>query len=136
MSMICSCEKDTAYCYMGNVDYKTENDINEWIKNVNNLSIRDFWAIAKESFFIKRDNFSHEKEIRLIYALDSDSKVKNYLTFEINQNILFDEFCIDPRCSDSEFNIIKNKLMQNGVVKNKIIKSKLYEFTPLILNFS
>lgn len=118
------------YCTIGRVKYLTSNKINEWIKSFQNPILGS--NVLLESLFIKRKEFEHEKEVRLIVHKKSDQSeeskgiLRNHLLLKINLNEVVDEITFDPRLTNEEYFIFKNVIEKLGF-KNKIKKSKLYD---------
>ncbi len=134
--VIASCENDffehsgsISYCTIGQVKYLTNYEINNWIRSICKPII--FPNQLLESLFIKRKEFSHEKEIRLIVFKNSnpteESKgiMHNHLMLKINPNDIFEEITFDPRLTEEEFDTLKRVVKEIGF-KNQIKKSKLY----------
>lgn len=82
--------------------------------------------------FIKRIEFSHENEVRLVLRLDnifSDDGVK--LKIDILNCI--DKIILDPRLSNEEFNDIKNRI---ALKKIDVLRSGLYKKDLIYINDS
>jgi hypothetical protein len=81
---------------------------------------------------MKRYEFRHEKEIRIIlYYMDSDLHSSEYIyddmfSYHIDPNLLFDEIVFDPRMNVNKYLSFKMFLENNGF-KNKIKQSSLYK---------
>jgi hypothetical protein len=92
------------------------------------------------SLFLKRKEFLHEKEVRVIYWADNvyDSRLKEnkkLVTFHINPNDFIEEISFDPRAENSYINAYKNYLKDEyKYPANQIVKSKLYQFKPFVFN--
>lgn len=103
---------------------KIFNDV-EFIDIVKNAS-----EFMIKSLFIKRNEFSHEQEVRIIlqYTLSNDisqcfgNKIKK---FSITPNELIDEVIFDPRCNDSYFHTFRDVIKKYGFVGD-VKKSDLY----------
>jgi hypothetical protein len=85
--------------FIGTIKYQSIKKIYDWIEDQNlNVNIQD---IIIDSLMIKRNNFKHESEIRVIYYADeSDSKIKPdfiipFVGFKINPSELIDEISFD-----------------------------------------
>ncbi|WP_293005332.1 hypothetical protein [Nitrosomonas sp.] len=117
-----SCDSNFAdiHCFIGRVAYLTQTDL------VTTLSGLDLFnpngsGIAR-SLLYKRKEFSHEKEVRLIYTNGKGSLHK----FSIDPCDLFDEIVFDPRSNEHLLKAYKTSI-QNYGYKNRIEKSVLYQ---------
>lgn len=115
--------------HIGQVEYKNKIDLKKYFSNPDNTKLLDQTKLVVESHLYKRIEFEHEKEVRLIYFVDSfsdelDNKIKK---FKVEPNDLIDEICFDPRISDRYFELYK-KTFKNLGFTGKMIKSKLYDF--------
>jgi len=110
------------HCFIGEVQYsKTQKELVEKLTGIN-LFNTDGSGIA-ESLIHKRNEFSHEKEVRLIYTGGGESDTHQY---SINPNELFDEIVFDPRINPHLFNAYKTAL-EVKEYPNSIRKSVLYK---------
>lgn len=119
---------------IGAVSYKTKKDLIAWIKAKTPISLSDIDKIGKESLFFKRNNFSHEQELRLIYmeAAVSSSGGNNIKQYDINPIDFIEEISFDPRCEESYFKAYKEYLQKKySYPKDSINKSVLYQFNPI-----
>ena len=91
-----------ASTFVGKINYKAKKDLNIWL-TANPISELDLDGMAVESLFYKRNNFSHEKEVRLIYRTDSKSPEK--MNFIKQYDISVDDFI-------EEITLLKNKKLQ------------------------
>lgn len=122
--------------YIGIIDYTTKKDIVDVIKQYSKtgITIQDFAAQAINMSFVKRNNFSHEQEVRILKTLSTEEfnarkragEDVSYLEFDIIFNDLIDEICLDPVLSLSEVRNQKKQLRAVGVDDKKIKKSVLY----------
>lgn len=121
---------------IGQVSYLTKAQINKWIEKQNEKLIND--KTLMKSLFIKRKEFSHEKEVRLIIHknIDKEDEEKGiehtHIRLEIEPNELIEEITFDPRIRKDTFETYKQVIKNMGYT-NKITKSKLFEFEPLII---
>lgn len=121
---------------IGQVSYLTKNQINKWIEKQNIGLIND--KTLRESLFIKRKEFSHEKEVRLIIHknINEEEEAKGiehtHIQLKIEPNELIDEITFDPRIKEEDFKTCKQIIKNMGYTK-MITKSKLYEFEPLLI---
>lgn len=118
---------------IGQVKYLSKAKIKEWI--VDKQMAKPLFAIPDftESLFIKRSEFKHEKEVRLVifknsdYEEESKGLIPRFIKFDVDPNYLIDEVTFDPRISDEEFQTNMTILEKLGF-KNKLNKSTLYGF--------
>ena len=118
---------------MGAVSYKTKKDLITWIEANTPISLSDIDKIGKESLFFKRNNFSHEQELRLIYMeAVSSSGGNNIKQYDIDPIDFIEEISFDPRCEESYFTAYKEYLQKKySYPKDSINKSVLYRFNPI-----
>lgn len=130
-------EECYAKSWFGVVNYNTMEDI--WLKISNKIPkpsdiVDIFCNIFPETEFMKRKEFEHEKEFRVIFMLDSKQTKKfsfiKRLAFSIDIDDFIEEYCLDPRLNDTEYENQKELLIKLGADKRKIKKSNLYTFTP------
>ena len=86
-------------CFIGKVQYKRKDALLEIFKKINLLST-DGTGIA-ESLLYKRPEFSHEREVRLIYSGDDNGTASDIFSFKIEPNEIFDRILFDPRMDES-----------------------------------
>jgi hypothetical protein len=121
---------------IGQVTYMSKYQINNWIK-IENKKFINAETLLK-SLFIKRKEFSHEKEVRLIIHknINREDELKgiehSYIALNIEPNDFIEEITFDPRIDDEIFQTYKNVILKMGY-KNPINKSKLYEYKRLIV---
>lgn len=119
--------------YIGKVLYKTASCIKEELESENFLSkiLSDYSGKSMvETLLIKRKEFEHENEVRLIYfSLDSISH--NY-SYPFNPNSVLEELLFDPRLDFEEFEMKKGKIKKIGCTI-PIFKSELYQIPKLNL---
>ena len=126
--------KDT---FVGAVDYKSKEELNDWAKT-QIIKRNNLMPNIIDSLFIKRDNFKHESEVRIIYCAEdeSDSKIRpnshpQLVSFAISPFELIDEIAFDPRAEDSFYSAYKEHLIKELLFPgSKITKSNLYELDP------
>lgn len=90
-----------ATTYIGRVKYMTLEEMNSWISK--KLDINNPTRCMAESLFIKRTEFLHESEVRIMITLGcNDPKVNEpYLTFSVDPNDFIDEYMIDSLSLDA-----------------------------------
>ena len=122
-------DSNMADTYIGLVQYKAQKDIEAAILSLSPLDVIDFLSVVVNGAFIKRTEFSHEQEVRIVKILDSEQSTKagELLYFPINSQFI-EELCIDPRASDQITQQLTNDLVNAGASPNIITKSSLYQF--------
>ncbi|WP_370409015.1 DUF2971 domain-containing protein, partial [Tenacibaculum dicentrarchi] len=115
--------------FVGKVDYKNKKEFNDYFSNSENTSLLGTSNLVINSHLLKRKEFEHEKEVRLIYFIDSfsgelNNKIKK---FKVDPNDLIDEICFDPRI-DKRYLELYKKTFKNLGFNGNMIKSDLYDF--------
>ncbi|MBP6302811.1 DUF2971 domain-containing protein [Candidatus Curtissbacteria bacterium] len=123
---------------IGKVRYLNPKEIHEWIEEQNSGLIND--KTLTESLFIKRKEFIHEKEVRLIIHKNIDQEEesrgieRNHLQLQVQPNELLEEITFDPRLDDERFKTYKEVIESMGFT-NQVNRSNLYRFEqPIIKN--
>jgi hypothetical protein len=109
------------------VFYADEDEINKWLVSNTPMNHWAFIELQCESLFIKRREFEHEKEVRVILSTYNKEE-KEYVEVDFDPNKVFREIVIDPRVTDEEFAQQRNCLVEHGYNGDKIRKSTLYDF--------
>lgn len=113
-------------CYFGLVEYKTEQNLINLLLRAKEFVLDRSGIESAKSLLLKREEFSHEAEARLIYvSFCEDEKSRDVYSFTIDPNTLFDDITLDPRISDSDQKKISDEITINGCTLN-ILKSSLY----------
>ena len=121
---------------IGKVRYFSSNELYEWIEKQGSGLINTGTLV--ESLFIKREEFSHEKEVRLIIHKNIDREdecgeiEKNHLQLQVQPNELLEEITFDPRLEDERFKTYIEVIKSMGFT-NQVNRSKLYEFEKPII---
>lgn len=122
-----SCMADTL---MGKVEYKTLKEFEDYY---NKKSKSDAYIFLRnelpDSLFVKKDEFSYEEELRVVKMLDT-VEYKKYkgckrIAFKVDIDDFIDEFVLDPRLNDAEYESRKRKLIEIGADGSKIFRSSL-----------
>ena len=120
---------------IGKVKYLNQTEMIKWIEE-DGLDMFDIQPHISKSLFVKRLEFKHEEELRIIYFADSklDNRVKSktkLAVFEINPHDFIEGVSFDPRVDQSFIDAYKHYLHDDlKYPKIKIRKSDLYEFEP------
>lgn len=119
--------------FIGAVEYKGRQQIERFIRDTS------FWDLAHggladkfaRTLCIKRLEFSHEKEVRLLIQ-DVDHKHGDVLNVPFNYEVLDDAVC-DPRLEPAEFERVKNELGGLGCTL-PITQSDLYKIDAMTIS--
>ena len=109
------------------VDYVTEDEFSKIIENPEKVKSEIFNQKPNKIAFMKREAFSHENEIRLLYSIAGNHPDfgKEIIEFDVDVNEIFDELTVDPRVGDFEFEKVK-LLAKSFGFEGDINKSDLY----------
>lgn len=120
-ALITSSEEGKARaCFIGKVDYLNQKDLVSKLTGITGMYGRH----AAESLLYKRNEFKHEREVRLIYTMQSlDGNIHK---FKIEPNELFDEVVFDPRMNNHIFQAYKDAVYSKGF-KNSVRQSVMYQ---------
>lgn len=121
------------FCFIGKVEYFKEEiilDRFDEYKNLFNEPEKDFINLAK-SLLLKRVEFNHEREVRLIHYHTWINGANDVISFEVDPILLFDEIVFDPRMSDLEYEEHKYFLQSKFNYERPIKKSQLYTLPDL-----
>jgi len=124
-------DRDYAHisAFIGKVTYMDQQKINDIINNPNVTSPAVFSNDNKahaEMFILKREPYSHEEEVRLMYFSSKDNEKKHDLiNFPFDPNDIFEEMIIDPRVEEYQFTEIEKRIKSCGY-QGSILKSTIY----------
>ena len=93
-----NCNHPELYCFIGVVEYESGKNVWSKINGISDLLTSDGKGIAR-TLLIKRDEFQHEKEVRLVFTNGPESLFHD---FKIDPNVLIEEVILDPRSTDLE----------------------------------
>ena len=129
------CIADT---WLGKVEYSPMTQINSYIKQQTQVDSYSIWqSLMPYTQFIKRTEFEHEKEFRIVKMLDSDTCERYYdykrLAFDITVSDFIEEILLDPRLDEAEVEAQKQEFVRLGVPESKISQSQLYHFVPITI---
>jgi hypothetical protein len=105
-----------------------ENNINNFFKNDNGIT-----NIVR-TLLIKRNEFIHENEVRIIYR-GNEKRIdlnKSSYHYDVDPHYLIEEVLFDPRFKQNEFYEKENIIKKLGF-KGKVEMSDLYEIPQLKL---
>jgi hypothetical protein len=121
--------------FIGKVRYDTQQNISSFLSNPSYLEsiIHDTTGRGMiDAQLMKRSEFEHEKEVRLLFQVDSSSPhIQNdIMRFDIDPNDLIDDIMFDPRINNRNENIYRQTIQRLGF-NNPVLKSQLYSFVPV-----
>ena len=123
--------------YIGKVKYLSHTKISDWVDIKRRETGLINSQILTESQFIKRKEFAHEKEIRLIATIIGDStsseEDQRQLFLKIEPNNFIKEITFDPRICKTSF-ICRSQLLNKLGYQNSTKRSSLYDFKPLSID--
>ena len=128
--------------FIGKIQYETVEELKSFFENPENLEMifDTSGAGSVQTLLVKRKEFEHENEIRLIYAgnTESDDLTKKIYQYDIEPNDLIDELLFDPRFDDKDAdNFAKRKEeIKNLGFSKKIDKSNLYQLPEFDLKLN
>lgn len=132
-SLVSSCPQfHEISCFIGRVDYLAQDQL---ISRFNDSR----WATARvldttgrgqvSTLLLKRPEFAHEKEIRLVYFSNELNRTgSDVYSYPIDPLTLFDEVAFDPRWDHSQYLAAKTAAEKAGFTN--VIQSGLYRLPP------
>ena len=115
-------------CFLGKVEYKSEPDLLSWLsalKVQQELLTPDNVNIAK-TLLVKRSQFSHENETRLLYDLPAENyNGEEIIKFDFDPSALVQHVLLDPRWSEAEAQLMERQIRCLGY-EGPIEHSTLY----------
>lgn len=128
-----SADKFASLKYLiGSVEYKQREEIARFLADTTFTDLAFGGQPHKfaKTLLIKRPEFSHENEVRLLFHDAEGSYGQNGVAvFPFRWDTILTEVALDPRLSESEFQAEKQKLVILGCTV-PITQSELYKFTP------
>lgn len=126
--------KNGLYIQQGLVDYKSQQEIEAWLKSLSpfSMNIHDF----VDSLFVKRNSFSHEKEYRIvIWQTDFNEKdcfisPSTFIELPFNPNDFIKEVYLDPRLPSEEVSLLKHAIALKMGNTCPVSQSRLYQIKP------
>jgi|GEM_PF-509365 len=114
--------------FMGKVEYKKQDEIKRCLEKIGEKEI-----FSKDnrshlmSLLVKREEFSYEHELRLLYCYPKSSPCHPPVySYAVNPNKLFEEVVLDPWTNDKDFTSELNQIRSLGYNK-KVTRSELYK---------
>ena len=115
--------------YIGKITYKSSTEIQHFYEDPDNLNIifNTSGEGSVQTLLVKRLEFKHENEIRLIYSAndETDDITEPFYRYHFNPIDILDELLFDPRFDDALYVTKKAEFSGQGFTKT-IDKSTLY----------
>jgi hypothetical protein len=116
--------------FIGKVQYLTKEEIRDIVSSCEfqrSVDRADTSKHIARCLLLKRKEFSHEKEIRLIHDCWDPNQTRKGTLFDIpiDPNRLFDSVTIDPRTEYARFMEMKTTIKAKGFVR-PVYRSRLY----------
>jgi hypothetical protein len=123
--------------YIGSVGYESEGVLRRHFEDPANASGAALDSTGRGqamTLFLKREEFKHEAEVRLLYRFNkdgcSDQRPEKIWQFTIDPNDLFQDVLFDPRMDIADFTKESKELQTLGCSR-PIGKSTLYQLPNL-----
>lgn len=107
-------------CFIGKVDYLTQKELVTKLSDIEGM----YGINAAKSLLYKRNEFSHEKEVRLIYTMES--KQGRIYKFKVDPHSLFDEIVFDPRMNKHIYQAYSQAIKSKGYM-GSVRQSVMYQ---------
>ena len=113
-------------CFVGKVQYKTEKELKELVKDGRPLTISAD-GLAR-SLLLKRRPFEHENEVRLLYFGDAKNyDEKGLYRYEIDPHDMITQIMADPNRNRENWTSDKAHLKKETGFAGEIKRSKMYD---------
>lgn len=132
-------DQDMASVYIGCVNYLSQADFDNLVDSLNPLSPLSINEVFRNSYYFKRDSFSHEEEIRPIVIIPNvgDSRFGvECLNYIINPDLFIDALVADPRLNEEEYNYVFAQIIEAGASPYCISQSELYKFKQITIQLA
>jgi hypothetical protein len=117
---------------VGKVSYKPRSDIENFLASTSFADLTSGGQIhgVAETLCIKRPEFAHEKEVRLLFH-DADNQYVGspVVVVPLNTAAVIDHICLDPRIGRRTVTKVTRELINAGY-SGPVSQSELYKFTP------
>jgi hypothetical protein len=114
-------------CFIGKVDYLTQKELVNRLTGISSMYGED----AARSLLYKRNEFAHEKEVRLIYTMQS--KQGSAHSFKIDPHSLYDEIVFDPRINQHIYQAYSEAIKSKGY-SGSVRQSVMYQLPKDLVN--
>lgn len=123
---------DTLKRVIAPIKYSSKRTVHELIHQYSSNIFPNFEQ-AFSSLFIKRTEFKHEDEVRIVIQKTAQTEddyytngERKFIQVNIEPNDFIEEILLDPRINDEQYHLYSNMFISAGYL-GKIRKSKLYE---------
>jgi hypothetical protein len=118
-------------CFIGKVSYLEDSSLKNKLEDESWLLDEAARSRGRANALLyKREEFSHEHEVRLLYLFPIQTQ-DDLFSYSIEPLKLFDSIQFDPRISDELFSVYKHYLKTKVGFRRSINKSKLYQLPQL-----
>ena len=129
-----------ATCYsanIGKVKYMKVDEIVAYFENIDgDTFVAEAHWLMRDSMFMKRKEFDHEDEIRIIVRMKGEiNDLKEVAALQIDPDEIVEEVTFDPRINDDLYKLFCSKLQANSHDMERVSKSKLYSNEKLKIRF-
>lgn len=117
---------------IGSVDYRSRIEIEQFIEKTtfNDLSLGGQPHKFAKTLLIKRPEFQHENEVRLLFQdVEGNHGCDGVAIFKFDWKKIISEVSLGPRLTNSDYVDLKQKLVSLGC-SVPIVQSELYKFKP------
>jgi hypothetical protein len=124
-------------CFIGRVQYLRQDKLLAMLNDsgLAQAGVLDPTGRGQAStLLIKRKEFRHEQEVRLIYFNHDQGHTADLYRHQIDPVDLIDEVAFDPRLSDELFKVFASHVVELGFEKRRVIRSPLYRLPALQLH--
>ncbi|MFK2902987.1 DUF2971 domain-containing protein [Dyella ginsengisoli] len=122
-------------CFMGKVEYKRRKEIEMSIEKSHAQNIILGKTSMAETLLIKRKEFDHEKEVRILFQDIIHKGASKIHQYDIDLNDTLDEITADPRATLEEVEMLGEFINLLGI-KAPFNQSDLYSFQPKKIKFA
>lgn len=114
-------------CFIGKVRYCRDSDLNDFAETHFAEGFGTDGRKIAETLLVKRNAFSHEKEVRLIYISPSSQPAKNDVyRYSFDPHSVIDQIMLHPMLSSSERKKLKQEIRSKTGWSGELKHSKLY----------
>lgn len=122
--------------FLGKVLYKPQNYMVKQIRDRIIMQGQIFDTSGRgivETLLMKREEFRHEKEVRLIYFNQTDNDYGDLYKYSFDPYQLIDEIVFDPRMNDDLVDVFRSHL-KSIKFEGRLSKSPLYKLPNLTVS--